>query len=223
MKAEIQAQKARCLRYKKAALALVQRETIADELYELNNECSELEWAVEDDEKLLDVFDGDSDEIHEFRMMFTDLSIKCERLSQTLRDEYVTEFFDDFFVGSLGSSYSMVGYDYFEEDYFHLTKFEAELAESDSGKRLMGLTKKELIAISGQCTGIMISFLDVRHSYDCLRSTLDMLRDDRAELLKSVRGIEEAYEKTQKDDHDYAARSNYDDLLSRLPDIAWVQ
>lgn len=223
MKAEIQAQKARNSRYKRAALALIQRETIADELYAISNECNDLELAVEDDEMLLDVFDGDSDEINEFRMMFADLSAKCERLSNTLSDEYVTEHFDDFFVGSLGRSYAMVGYDTVEEDYFNLTRFEAELAESDSGKRLMGLTKKELIAISGQCTGIMISFLDIRHSYDCLKSTLDMLRDDRTELMKNIRGIEESYKKTQKDDYDYAARRNYDDLLSRLPGIVWVQ
>ena len=50
-----------------------------------------------------------------------------------------------------------------------------------------------------------------------------MLRDDRTELMKNIRGIEESYKKTQKDDYDYAARRNYDDLLSRLPGIVWVQ
>ena len=93
------AEKARNFRYRRAALAIIQRDTIDDEMYNIASECSELEYAVEDDETLLDVFDGDTDEIREFRFMFSDLSDKCERLQSTLRDGYVTDHFDDFFVG----------------------------------------------------------------------------------------------------------------------------
>ncbi len=217
------ADKARNLRYKRAALALIQRERLCDELYSIQDECCDLEWAVEDDETLLDVFGGDTDEIHAFRMMFADLSNKCERLISTISDGYVTEHFDDFFVGSLGDAYSMVGYDSVEEDYFSLTKFEAELAQGVSGKRLATLTKDTLIATAGQCIGVMMCFLDVRHSYDCLKATFDALRDDRAELLKSVRSVEDAYEKCIQDPYDYRARNDYDSLLSRLPERVWVE
>jgi hypothetical protein len=217
------AYKARQLRYRRAALAFIQHERLDDELYNIASECNDLEWAVADDETLLDVFDGDADEIHEFRMQFSDLSNNCERLLRQLRNEYVTEHFDDFFVGTLGSAYNIVGYDSFEEDYFNLTRYEAELAQSVSGKRLMGLTKEKIIATAGQCVGIMMCFLDIRHSYDCLKAVFDMLRDDRAELLKNVRSVEEAYQKTQDNPYDYDARAEYESLLSRLPDRVWVE
>ena len=123
------------LRYRKAALAIVQRSRIDDELYDIAEECSDLEWTIADDESLIDVFDEDTDEIHDFRMMFSDLSVKCDKLQYELRNEYVTEHFDDFFVGTLDGAYSKVGFDEFEEDYMNLTRYEAELAQGVSGKR----------------------------------------------------------------------------------------
>lgn len=223
MSINTRAEKARLLRYKRAALSLIQRDRIDNELYSISSECEELEWAVEDDETLIDVFDGDTDEIFEFRMMFSDLSSKCEKLSDQLRDRYVTEHFDDFFVGTLGDAKRMVGYDGVEEDYFSLTSFEAELAQGVSGKRLMGLTKEKLIAVAGQCIGVMMCFLDIRHSFDCLKATFDALRDDRAELLKSVKTVEDAYNKTQEDSYDWDAIRAYESLLSRLPDRVWIE
>jgi hypothetical protein len=217
------ADKARNFRYRRAALAIMQRDTINDDLYDIASECSELEWTVEDDETLLDVFDGDTDEIHDFRMMFADLSNKCESLQSALQEEYVTDHFDDFFVGSLGKAYRMVGYDSMEEDYFSLTRFEAGLAQGVSGKRLMGLTKEKLIAVGGQCIGIMMCFLDIRHSYACLKATFDVLRDDRTELLKGVKMIEDAYQKAQDDPYGGKARREYESLLYRLPDRVWVE
>lgn len=218
------AEKARNTRHRRAALAIMQRDTLEDELYAIQSECNDLEWAVEDDETLIDVFDGDADEIYEFRMMFSDLSAKCQRLYDRLSDECVNEHFDDYFVGALGSAYSMVGYDSVEEDYYHLTRYEAELAHGASGKRLMGITKERIIAVGGQCVGVMMCFLDIRHSYDCLKATLDLLRDDRAELLKNVRTFEDAYQKTQATDwRDREAVWEFDDLLSRLPSRVWVE
>jgi hypothetical protein len=217
------AEKARQLRYRRPALALIQRDRIDEELYDIANECAKLEWAVGDDDTLMDVFDGDTDEMYEFRIMFSDLGSNCERLISELYENQVTEHFDDFFVGCLGSAYKMIGYDTAEEDYYHLTQFEAGLAQGVSGKRLMALTKENLIAVAGQCIGIMMSFLDIRHNYACLKATFDLLKDDRSELIKSVRCIEEAYQKTQDNPHDYSARGSYYSLLSRLPDRAWIE
>ena len=216
------AEKARNQRYKHAALALIQHDRLDDELYNIATECSDLEWTIGDDETLIDIFDGDTDEIHDFRLMFSDLSNKCELLQYRLGDNDVTEHFDDFFVGTLGKPYQMVGYDGMEEDYFSLTRYETEAAQRVSGKRLMALTKENLIAVAGQCFGVMMCFLDIRHSYECLKSTFDMLKDDRTELLKNVRTVEDAYEKTQDDPYNWDVRSEYDNLLSRLPDRVWV-
>jgi hypothetical protein len=217
------AYKAKQLRHKRAALALIQRDRLCDELLNISTECSELEWAVDDDETLFDVFDGDTDEIHEIRMMFSDLSNNCEKLEYQLRDEYVTEHFDDFFVGSLGSAYHMVGYDSMEEDYFNLTRYDAEAAQRVSGKRLKGLTKETLISVAGQCFGIMMCFLDIRHNYDCLKAVFELLRDERAELISNVSTVEYMYIKTQDDPYNYKIDITYESLLSRLPDRVWVE
>lgn len=221
------AYKARNLRYRRAALEIMRQDTLADELEKIADECAELEWSIEDDETLVDVFDGDTDEIGEFRMMFSDLSYKCERLYGQLYESCVTEHFDDFFVGSLGSAYQMVGYDGYEEDYFSLTSFEAGWSQTVSRKRLMKLTKDKLISVAGQCIGVMMSFLDIQHSYDCLKAVFDALRDDRTELMKNVKTIEDVYEETQDDSCDLKLESQilqrYESLLSCLPDRIWVE
>jgi len=217
------AYKAKNLRYRRAALQLFQRDNLCNELQSIADECCELEWAVEDDEKLTDVFDGDTDEIHEFRLMFSLLSNKCEQLFTTLYDIDVTEHFDDFFVGALGKAYNMVGYDGFEEDWYSLTRYETELAQGVSGKRLMKLTKENLIAIAGQCVGVMMCFLEIQHSYDCLKSVFDALRDDRAELIGNVQTVEDLYDKLQEDPHNWKLLEQFNDVLWRLPDRVWVE
>jgi len=215
--------KAKNLRYRRAALQLMRLDDLHDELDKISEECEELEWAVQDDEKLIDVFDGDTDEIVEFRMMFSVLSAKCCELIETLRGQYVTEHFDDFFVGALGGAYSMVGYDSFQEDWYGLTSFEAGLAQETSGKRLMKLTKENLIATAGQCVGVMMCFLEIRHSYDCLKSVFDALRDDRAELIGNVRTVEDLYDRMQEDPGNYSLSKQFDEALWRLPDRVWVE
>jgi len=87
----------------------------------------------------------------------------------------------------------------------------------------MRLTKENLIAIAGQCVGVMMCFLEIRHSYDCLKSVFDALRDDRAELIGNVRTVEELYDKTQDDPNNYALSKQFDEVLWRLPDRVWVE
>ena len=90
-------EKARQLRYKKAALARLNLDTIRDELSEISENCDNVRYFIEDDsETLLAALDGDEEEEYEFKMMFFDLSSKCDRLSEALYDGYVTEYFDDF-------------------------------------------------------------------------------------------------------------------------------
>ena len=217
------AERARNLRWRRPALAMIRRDSIVDELWEISEECESLEYAIADDEKLEEAFDGDSDEIHEFKMRFSDLTYRCDRLREALFENEVNEHFDDFFVGLLGRAYEVVGFDHFEEDYFNLTRFESQFANETSKKRLMSMTKEQLIATAGQCVGTFVSFLDVRHEYDSLKSTLDILRDERAEVMKNVKFIAAAWERLQENPYDRDAARQYETLLERLPDVAWVQ
>ena len=74
-----------------------------------------------------------------------------------------------------------------EEDYYSLTAYDAQLAQTEAGKRLMRKTKADMLSTIGQCVGTLIAFLDLRQSYDYLKATVDILRDENTSLLKQIR------------------------------------
>lgn len=196
--------KAEAMRYKKAMLADLNIERIYDALNEISSDCADFQYYFEgSDDTLLNALDGDEDQEYEFKMMFSDLSYECEMLTDTLSDEYVTEHFDDFFVGIMrdgGSGFKMIGYDGCEEDYFNLTSFESNLASNESAKRLKRLTKDELISVCGQCFGIAVSFFNVRYKYDYLKAAFDILRDENTSFLQIIKDIEAAYDAADADE-----------------------
>ncbi|MCL2752052.1 MAG: hypothetical protein FWE62_04775 [Firmicutes bacterium] len=216
------AYKAKQMRYKKSALAMLQLEDITDELYTIQTECDEIQYFMSDDETLTAALDDNDEEAYEFRMLFMDLSAKANRLDEILREEYVTEHFDDFLVGALGDRFNLIGFDGYEEDYYGLTAFEQGLAQTESGKRITRLTKDQMLTVCGQCLGIVISFIDIRHKYDYLKSSFDILKNQNNSILQTIKAIEELYEKAvEKDPKDENVRL-FDSYLASLPDDVWV-
>ena len=214
-------EKARQLRYKKAALARLNLDTICDELSEISENCDNVRYFIEDDsETLLAALDGDEEEEYEFKMMFFDLSAKCDRLSEVLYEDCVTEYFDDFLVGVAGNRYELVGYDGYEEDYYSLASYDGKAGTNESGKRLLRLTKNELISTAGQVFGIVMSFLDITSCYDSLKAAFDILREDNMSYLKIIKEINEAYDAANKDGFcswDNSTKK-FDMLIEQLPD-----
>ena len=125
----------------------------------------------------------------------------------------------------IGNRYRTVGFDSFEEDYFSLTGYESDLAQTESGKRLMRRTKAEIISIVGQCFGILIAFLDLRQQYDYLKATFDILRDENTSLLQQIKAIDAAYDAMDRADwvKRPALEKEFDQLLAALPDRAWIE
>lgn len=106
-----------------------------------------------------------------------------------------------------------------EEDYFSLTSYDQKLACTEAGKRLMRMTKANMLSTIGQCVGILISFLDLRQSYDYLKATFDILRDTNTSLLDTIKEISAAY-KAAESCHFcswYEETKRFDRLLSCLP------
>ena len=218
------AKKAKNIRYKKGALSLIQRDRLSDVISELLEECSYLLYK-EDESVLVDALDGDEEELHEIKLDLAVLEGDCERLEEHLRDSDVTEYFDDYLVGSLGNTQSVVGYDQYETDYFNLCDFEAELAQRESGKRLMRLTKEQLIAIGGQCFGILISYLDLRHRFDCLTAVFGLIKDERKKLMDKISTVTVAYEEwaaCEFSSERRKAERRLDNAISLLPDKVWA-
>lgn len=118
------AYRARNLRYKRAALASMGFDFIRDELDEMRETCNTIHWwSDQDEETLLNALDGDEDDVWEFKMVFSDLEARADRLFEKIYElcRYEDNFgqtYDDCTVALIGNRYRTVGFDSFEEDYF---------------------------------------------------------------------------------------------------------
>ena len=213
--------------YKKAALAELNIETIVNELEEICVDCDEVEYFMSDEESLIDALDGDEETEYEFKMMFCDLAAESEHLFDTLNENYITEHFNDLFVGIMSKGfdcYEIVGFDSYEEDYFHLSSFETNWAKNESAKRLKRLTKDELLSVCGQCFGIAMSYINVKFKYEHLKATFDILKGENGAILKAVKEIERLYNDMFDDDYiNREAENKFNKYLNHLPERIWTE
>jgi hypothetical protein len=222
--------KAENMRHKRPALATLGRDLMETELSNMEIAAEMLEYYFrERDEVLMEALDGDSDAAQEFRYAYSDLKDKMEKLHLELVQREVGEYFDDCAVGLIGNRYiskhyDVYGFDEAEEDYVKLTSFEAELACTESGKRLMRRPKAEMLAIIGQCLGIVIAFLDIRHRFDYLQAAFETAADKNKALEEMLKNIEEAYYGAAEVGFRWNSKEtqHFERLTDALPDIAWI-
>lgn len=224
-------QRTRALRYKRPALASMGYEHIQRELEEIMEACDDVAWFAGDIDALTEALDGSDEEAHEFILACGDLSAKAGMLLEQLYEvgEYDPEGtarqYDDCTVALIGNRYDLVGFDTLQEDYYSLTGYDTELAESEAGKRLMRHTKADMLSIIGQSVGILVAFLDVRQKYDYLQATLDVLRDENCSVLQVLRDINAAYERAEAvrfNDY-YKEAQEFERLLWAVPERMWVE
>lgn len=224
-------QRTRALRYKRPALASMGYEHIQSELEEIVEACDDVAWFAGDIDTLTAALDGSDEEAHEFMLACGDLSGQAGLLLEQLYEvgEYdsdgMARMYDDCTVALIGNRYDLVGFDTLQEDYFSLTGYDTELAESEAGKRLMRHTKAEMLSTIGQSVGILVAFLDVRQKYDYLQATLDVLRDESGSVLQAVKAINAAYEKAEGvgfQDFRQEAQE-FERLLWAVPERMWVE
>ncbi len=222
--AETRAAKSRMMRYKRPALASMGYEKIRYELEAIFEACDEVcYYSEEDADSLLAAFDGDETAEWEFRMGFSELASSAEQLDESMRDLCRQVDYDDCTVALVGNRY-LVGYDYEEEDYYSLCGYDSELANTEAGKRLMRLTKKDMLATIGQSVGVLISFLDVRQRYDYLKAALDVVREENNSILQLLSDIEAAYVRAEGAGFSpyRQATQEFDRLVGELPDRVWL-
>lgn len=223
-------EKAKALRYRRPIAKDLNLDKIRDDLWDIQSECEDVHWYFDTDEDtLINALDGDEDEAYEFKMMFGDLCAECDRMREDLEEEWVPECFDKFFVAiGAGEDYGgLLGWDTYEQDYFGLSCTDA-WAEDECKKALKKMTKDELIAAARQCFRIYQSFIALRHRYDCLKASMDILRDQNTGYLKMVKRIEEVYERAEKDSigfrYDWGKEvRELDRILENMPQEAWIQ
>ena len=220
------AMKAKAMMYKRPALASMGYDHMISELYEIQEACEDVRWYMEQgDETLLNALGDDEEAEWEFRMVFIDLDGKAYQLIERLQADLIQEDYDDCTVAMIGNRYDCVGFDSYQEDYFSLTSYEADLAQTEAGKRLMRHTKAEMISTFGQCLGALIAFLDLRQQYDYLKATMDILRDENTSLLKQIKEIDAAYDAAA--DENFlswgSATRKFEIMAQSLPDWMWIQ
>lgn len=224
---ETKREKARALRYRKPIVKDINFDTIRQGLWDIREACDEVKYYFEDDDdSLINALDGDEDEAHEFKMMFADLSAECEQMQEDIRCEYVPECFDSFFVavgaGDKGGGY--LGWDTYEQDYLGISCMDSYV-EGKCAEKLMRMTKARLIESARICFRVYISYMGIRHRYDCLKAAMDILRDENTGYLQIVWKIEDAYEKADANNF-YPwcqGTKDFESLVNCLPDIAWLQ
>lgn len=219
--------KAKNMRYKKPIVKDLNLQTIQEELWDIQAECENVHWFCDtDEETLINALDGDEDEAYEFKMMFADLCAECEQMSNDLEEEWVPECFDIFFVAAgAGDNYGgLLGYDSYESDYFGLNCTDA-FAEDEAKKVLKRMTKDELIAAARQCFRVYSSYIALRYRHDCLKSSMDILRDQNTGYLQMVKEIEELYSKADQEEfRDWEPNTQkLEKYLNSLPQEAWIQ
>lgn len=195
--------KAKQLRYKKPIVRDLNLDKIQEDLWNITEECENIRWYTDSDDgndSLINALDGDEDEAYEFKMAFADLCAECERMQEDLREEWIPNCFDIFFVAAgAGENFGgLLGWDSFEGDYFGIDGTDA-WAEDEAKKKLKTMTKDELIAATRQCFKVYQSYIGLRNRYDSLKAAIDILRDQNTGFLQTIKEIERLYEAASKE------------------------
>ncbi len=220
--------KARNLRYKKAISAELNLEQITQNLWEMGEQSSNIRWwYAQGDETMLDELIGDEEESYELRMAFSTLDADCQQMIDDLDNEWVPEFFDVFFGAIVGGSCGgMLGFDSYAGDYFGITDgYEESLAQKECCKRLKAHTKDEIIDAYTVCFKVAVNYISLRNRYDNLKSYIDILNGENTGYLKTVKRIEELYEKMSSNDAWFMNEDTreFDRLVNNMPDEVWLQ
>ncbi|RKJ19596.1 hypothetical protein D7X48_12575 [bacterium D16-50] len=227
--AEKKAYKAKQLRYKKPIARGLNIDTIQSELWDMISACEDIHWYDNNEESLVSALDGDEDEAYEFKMAFSDLEAELEQFQEDLDSGHISDYFDVFFPAAEARyAGGYLGFDQYEGDYYGLEPYEYSFAENEAAKKIMSLTKKEILKIVGQCLKIAYQYMAVRYRYDCLEAAIEILRGENMERIKIVNGIEEQYLIAEKISDGFRWNWNedvrkLDYMILQVPQEYWIQ
>ena len=225
---EAKQQKAKNLRYKKPIAREMNLDFIREQIWNMGELISDVQWFIEDEENLVHALNGDEDEAYEFKMAFSDLAAELETFEEDLRNEYVPECFDDLFPAAGADFFGgYMGWDGFEGDYFGIQSFQYQWAEQEAEKKICRLTKKELLEAVGACLKIYSAYVAIQYRYDCLEASLKIIQEKNLEGLKLVKAIEEQYEKAEEDSNHFQYKygkevNKLNRMLAQMPQEFWL-
>ena len=238
---EKRAKKARELRYKKPIVRDLNLEIMTNNIYEMQSECYDVQYAMDGDEgdEIIAAMLGDEDEAQEFKMMFSDLSAELEAFVTDLQDwewsEYVDQYYDLFMVnGDVAQSFGgLLGYDSYEGDYFGLPGFygEDDAKKAAFEKLKKDLTKDKMLMFFQICMKIFTQYVGLQYRYDCLKASMDILREKNMGHLTAVKEINRLYDQADKETthfhfiHTFRKSEAYeklDKMIAAMPQEAFL-
>lgn len=235
---EIRANKARQLRYKKPIVTGLTLEAIQEKLWEMQGACYDVQYAIDGDDgdEILSAMLGDEDEAFQFKMSFSDLSAECEQFSADLENlewrDYLGSYYDLFMVnGSVADQFGgLAGWDTFEGDYFGLQdRYSEEYALTAAHDKLKkDLTKDKMLDLFKLCMKVFTQYVGLCYRYDCLKASMDVLREKNSAHLKAVKAINQLYDQVDKETSGFQfcwrseAYSKLADIIDAMPQEAFL-
>lgn len=225
---ETRRQKAKARRYKQPICKNMNLAYIQHRLDEIQEACEEVRWFEEtEDDSLIDELIGGEEEAYEFKMMFSTLAVDCERMIEDIYSTWIPEIFDTLFVATGGGDeFDLLGFDSFEGDYFGLDESaEEEWAEEEAIKKLMAMTKKDIVDAVRKSFRICIQFIGLDRRYEDLKDSIDIIRGKNAGQLKSAAEINRLYDEAEKAGFgkwDDEAGKKFDAMVNALPQEVWL-
>lgn len=220
--------KAKNLRYKKPIAQYMNYDFICEQVWNMGELISDVQWFVDDEENLVNALNGDEDDAYEFKMAFSDLAGELEQFEEDLRNEYIPDCFDDLFPAAGADFYGgYLGFDTYERDYFGIMPYEYRYAEQEAEKRICRLTKKEMLEAVGACLKIYSSYVALQYRYDCLEASLKIIQEKNLEGLKLVKAIEEQYKRAEEASDNFRYQygeevRKLDMMLEQVPQEYWL-
>lgn len=220
------AEKAKNLRYKKAVAVGMNLEHIRSWVWEAFDSLEDVTYVSENDDMLVDAFDGDEEEAFEFRIAFNALASDLDAFRDDLDEAWIPDCFDDFFCACSGAGESFAGYDVVEQDYFGLSSYEAIAGQDEASKRLERLTKKDLVEAAQRCYQVAVAYLGLRSRFDDLRAAVDIIRAENDGLMSGVKAIEKLYDQwcqAKTISEKIAVDRRMEAIADQLPSEIWTR
>lgn len=217
--------KIRSVKNKRPLVKNLNWSSVMDELYEMQEACAYVCYYGNYEDVFLEVFDYDSDEAREFQFAFSTLEADIERLIEDMWESFAREYFDDVFssVGASSEYGGFLQYDADEGDYFGIDYYYPDMNE-ESVSHMLRMTKKDMYDAFRMCYKVFQAYVGVKYRYDCLKITLDIVKDKLNGTLAIVNQINEIYELCDIGNFSYTndVTRKLDQLFSLLPDEAWI-
>lgn len=229
------AEQCRNLMYKRAIVEELNLFEIQNCLTDMTEACSNIHYAFDDDETLINAFDGNEDEAHEFIMTFTDLDVEIERLYESFEEMYgyrddPEKEFNDVTVALIGEWFRILGFDSYREDYFGFESHYLEgISVEESQKRIMRKTKKDMLDKIGKTMAFLIKYIDVKSRYEYMKAAVEIFQNENIAVYSTIKNINDKYkelfDKNGKLDRWEKEKQirEFDKIVEELPEKYWVE